>query len=820
MGSMIGLYLTVFLVSSAVLMFEVSLTRIFSVSLWYHFAFMVVSIAMLGTGGAGTLLALFTALNRGNGPGGRDHALFRFFAEAPPERTALLAGISIITSYALSNHIPFDPARFSWDRMQLLYLLLYCLVFSVPFFFAGTLIAQAFFAHSSHSMSIYSADLLGAGTGSLAVLVILSASAPEFAVLAASTLCLMPALYSGSRRTALLSAAVLCINLLLGFTQPGAIQVRLSPYKGLPLALMHPGAEHLDTIHGLHSRIDTFRSPAVRFAPGLSLRYEDELPGQTGFSIDGSEINVITDASSRDRLDFLRFLPSSAVYELRNASNVLVAEPKGGLQILMARYYGAGEVHSIESNPMIQEMVRSSFDGYSGRIFDKNARTGFARNYLHSLPGNFYDVIDMSLTDVSVSGRHGIREDFQYTVEAFDTYLNALSMDGILSISTYLVPPPRAELRILTTVIAAFKRRGIHDAASRVAAVRSWDSMTILVKQSPFRRDEIRRIRDFAADRRFDLVYYPGMPEDESNQYIRMPSDDYFIFFNKILNDEMREPFVRHYLFDIRPVSDDNPFPHYYLRLQNLKQIYETMGRKLLFFIEEGYILPVLCFILAVSGALLILAPLFFRRSALRRSGRSTTAKGNCSVVIFSYFALLGAGFMLIEVSLIQKSILLLENAPLALALILTTLLVSSGLGSMASARSPKLRSSAVLLLLSCAAALFSLIQPALFSLLIPREVTARAVSMAALVAPLGFLMGIPFPLGISVLGAGQRAAIPWAWAINGCVSVLAPVLTVMTALSAGFRTSLFLGALAYLCSVPCLRILMKRLSVQTDSSS
>ncbi|UCD34213.1 MAG: hypothetical protein JSU90_07875 [Nitrospiraceae bacterium] len=802
-------------------MFEVSLTRIFSVSLWYHFAFMVVSIAMLGIGGSGTLLAIL-AVRAGDGASDvRHRALYRLFCESPPERIALLAGLSLLTSYALSNQIPFDPARFSWDRAQPLFLSLYCMILSVPFFFAGTLIAQAFFAHSSRSMSIYSADLLGAGTGSLAVLAVLSSAGPEYAVLAASILCFVPGLFSQNKRTALLSLTILCITLLLGYTHPGAIQVRLSPYKSLSLALRYPGAEHLNTYYGMHSRIDTFRSPAVRFAPGLSLRYQDDLPGQTGFSIDGSEINAITDARDPDRLDFLRFMPSSAVYELtHDRGDVLIIDSGGGLQALMARHYGLKGIHIIESNPMIPEMIRRDFNTYAGRIFEKNTGTGYARNYLLSPNHGSYDVIDMPLTGTSVSGRHGIQEDYRYTVEAFETYLHALREEGILSISTYLIPPPRTELRIVATIISALENLSVPEPAAGIAAIRSWDSITILAKKTPFRTTEIRRIRDFTEDRRFDLVYYPGMPEEESNQYIKLPSDDYFIFFNKILNDEMRAPFLSHYLFDIRPVHDATPFPHYYLRLENSKQIYEIMGRKLLFFLEEGYLIIILFLIVSVLGALLILVPVLFGRSALRNSIGRPAAQQRCSFAVFSYFSLLGAGFMLVEVSLIQKSILLLENPSLSVAVVLTTLLISSGMGSMVSARCEVLRSPAVLLALSFMAALFSIVQPALFSLLLPRELILRSAAMAALVVPLGFLMGIPFPLGISVLGAGHRTAIPWAWAINGCVSVLAPVLTIMVALSAGFTSAAILGCLAYASACPFLYIMIKRSSFSAKLST
>jgi hypothetical protein len=778
-------------------MFEVSLTRLFSIYLWYHFAFMVISIAMLGTGTAGTFLAM-SRNTSGRVPSGSSIDMY-----------AALAGISIIGSYIIANYIPFDPVKFSWEPGQFLYLAAYCLVLSVPFFFAGILFATAFQAHSEKSKYIYGSDLLGAGAGSLSVLLLLDIAAPEYAVLSASSLCLIGALIAGRKHVKVLSLVIIAVNLSILFINPPFINMKISPYKKLPLFLKYPGAEHLNTWYSSHSRIDTFKSPAVRFAPGLSLKYLDPLPEQTGVAIDGDRIDVITGAGDRSKLRFIEFLPSSAAYQLDKKDRVLVLDPKGGLHVLMAGYYGSGEIHKVESNPMIARLIRGVFREFSGGIFDNNTHTGYGRNRLSGLRAadhetGRYDLIDIPMTGASVTGISGISEDYRYTVEAFKEYLGALKDDGIMSISLYLVTPPRTELRVLSTIITAFEQTGVKDISGRIASIRSWGSMTILVKNSPFTGPEIDSIKNFAGSRNFDLVYYHGIKTEETGRYIKTPADEYTTGFKNLINPETRSPFINNYLFDIKPVNDENPFFHYYLRIENIKAIYEKVGRKWLYFLEEGYLLLFIFLIVLILNCILILLPVTFsaylkkENQPFKRMEQFKQLKRFKQFYIFSYFAMLGLGFMFVEVPLIQKSILLFENPSHAFAIVLTAILISSGTGSVASSRFQGLSTPWSLILLSLLIFICSLIHPLFINFLSSYGPAAKILLMAVFLMPLGFLMGVPFPMGMKLLGETNNELIPWAWAINSCLSVLAPVVTIMLALVTGFQSIMWLAAVCY----------------------
>ena len=764
----------ILLSSCASLAYEVLLTRIFSISLWYHFAFMIISIAMLGFAASGALLALR--------PGLRD--LSRI-----PALTLLLAA-AITLSYLLANRVPFDPARLSWEKAQVLHICLYYVTLAIPFFCTGLVIATAFSTTSSKAGLLYGADLLGAGLGSLGILLLLGLFPPERTVFLIAAAAALAPLLAG--RTGIKVVALLLIgaNLVLFFLEPSFAALRVSPYKGLPAALQFPGARPLRTYNTPFAVIDTFVSPAVRFAPGLSLRYLEPLPEQTGFSIDKGEVGAITAAAPREALAFLDYLPSALPYMLARPDRVLVLDPKGGLEVLMARRHGAGTIHRVETNPALVKVIRDDFRNVSGNVYGDHTWTGLGRSWL-AKGSERYDLIDLSLLGTETSGAFGIAEEYRFTLEAFREYLAHLEEDGYLSLNLYIVPPPRTELRLFASAVAALEELGIRDAGRHLAIVRSWGSIVMVVKRSPFTAEEVKAIRRFAEERWFDPVYLPGIRKEETNRHIRMATDDYADAFRSILDRKARAAFTAGYIFDIAPVVDDRPFFHYHLKFGRIGAVYEAMGKKWAFFLEEGYLLPaVLLQALAISLVLLAL-PAFAR--APKREGGSNAGRR-----LLPCFAFLGIGYMFVEVALIQKLILPLENPSYAVAAVLAALLVSSGIGSLLSHRFPLLRRPAVCLAIALLIVFYSALLPGVAAGVAPYPLPLKMPLVLLMFLPLGALMGTPFPTGLQLLGARSPHLIPWAWVINGSLSVLAPLCAVMIAMAAGFSRVLLLGALAY----------------------
>ena len=845
------IFFVIFLCSSSSLAYEIALTRIFSISLWYHFAFMIISIAMLGIGASGTVLSLYPKLRNISNIG----------------IYSLLLGSGISLSYLLSNQIPFDPVKLSWSKIQLLYIGIYYITLSIPFFFTGLIVAAAFSFISQKSGLLYGADLLGAGIGSIGVLYLMTISGPDKAVFIISSIALSAAFIAGGKKLKTISLILALLNISLLFLNPFLINLRMSPYKGLQIALRYPGAEHLKTYFSPYSRIDTFRSSAVRFAPGLSLRYLDILPEQIGFSIDGGEINAITavhggncvspmsphslrgisqggQSPSCAPLAFLRYLPSALPYEVVNPHesphtplwkrdnppkspfskggfkgdfksgkggfDVLILDPKGGLQAIVAGYYGSLNIYQIESNPLLVEVIKKDFNEFSGGIYSRNTWVGLGRSWL-KYRDKAFDIIDIPMMGTAPSGSFGISEDYRFTVEAFKEYLRHLKPEGFLSINLFILPPPRIELRILNTIITAMEELGIKDSERHIAAIRSWGSICMLIKKLPFTLNEIENIKGFSKDLRFDLIHYPGIKEDETNIFVRMPLNEYFAAFKHVLSPETREQFMNAYIFDIKPVRDENPFFHYYLKLKNFKTIYKIVGEKWQYFVEEGYILPIIFMQVLILSSILILLPAITSIKAKVEVEEKDNLNLSLGLNLLPYFAFLGLGFMFVEISLIQKVILPLENPSYAVATVLSSILISSGIGSLLSYKVKGLRSPVVSIVISLLIFAYSIFFPTISDAISLHSMSVKIFIVFFIFLPVGLPMGIPFPTGLRILGEKNESLIPWAWAINGCFSVLAPILTIMLAMVIGFKIVLWLGALAYVMAFITLRNFLKK---------
>ena len=782
-----GIPLLIFIASLATLAFEVLLTRVFSITLWYHFAFMVVSIAMLGFAASGTLLALSPGLRR------HDRIGWYLFALA-----ATLPG-----GFILANLVPFDPVRLAWERTELLHILLTYLFLALPFFCTGLVITTAFSLESERAGLLYGADLVGAGIGSLGVLPLMGVIPPEQVVLLLSLLVAFAASLAGGWRLRGFACLLAVVVLSLLILHPGFIQPRISPYKGLEAALRYPGAEHLRTHHTPFARIDTFRSPAVRYAPGLSLRYLERLPEQIGISIDGGEVNAVTAAAEPAALVFLDDLPAALPYTMGSRREVLALDPLGGLPVLMAQRKGAVRVATVESTPALPGVIRDDFRGFSGDLYGKESQSGLGRSWLAGELRRF-DLIDLTHQGAQPAGGFGIGEDYRFTVEAFREYLGHLTADGILCVNLFIIPPPRSELRIVATLAAALEELGVREPERHVAAIRSWGTITIVAKRTPLTPAEIAAVRRFSQERRFDLAWLPGAAAAESNRYVRTRDTDYFSAFRAILTPAERERFLSNYLFDVRPVRDEAPFFSFFLRLDRLGAIYRTMGSKWQFFLEEGYLLPAVLVQMLLISLVLVCLPLLAGK-------RSAGAGGVPRVILLGYFALLGVAYMFVEVALIQKLILPLEQPPVAVAAVLAALLVSSGCGSLLGQRFPWLERPATLLGLALLILLSALSLPWLIDCARPWPLPLRGAFFCLVTALPGLLMGIPFPAGLRLLGRTAPGLIPWAWTVNGAVSVLAPLLAIMTAMVAGFRGVLLLGATAYFLAAILLGRVLRR---------
>lgn len=772
------IYLGISILSAAGLAFEIALTRVFALAQWYHLAFMSVSLALLGFGASGAAISLSR----------RAAARLRAAPHRALSRLAALFSLGILLGYLTVNYLPFDSYRIAWDRRQLLYFTLYYLSLALPFFFGGLAVGGLLTARPQLAARIYAANLAGSAVGCLLALGALPLLGGGGAVLLCAALGSLAAVVLARRLPwqRLLYGLLFVALLGLILAAPPWLEIRLSPYKSLSQMERFPDARVVFSRWNAYSRVDVLQSASIHAAPGLSLGYLGALPPQRGLFVDGDGLSGIVNGG--DLTALADALPASLAYRLRPGARTLVFEPRGGLDVHLALQTGAASVTVVESNDLTVEAVRT----FGGRLYDDPRVTPLVasgRSYLRRNPAR-YDVIHLALTGgyrAVTSGAYSLSEDYLLTQQAFADYLTHLNDGGLLIVSRWLQAPPSESLRAWALAVAAVEKSGVAHPAQQLAAIRGWATSTILVKNGEWTAQEIRTIKDFCAARSFDLVYYPGMTEAEANRFAILEQPIYHRAFTDLLTAAGRDRFYDDYPFAIRPPTDDRPFFFHFFTWQQTPAILATLGQTWQPFGGSGYlVLVALLALAALASAAFILLPL-----ALRRSEPLAGSKAPA----FAYFALLGLGYLFVEIPLMQRFILFLDHPIYAFAAVLFSLLLSSGLGSALAARLPLRRT---LLLLFVAVLLYPLVLPLGFDRLLGWPLAARLAATVAALAPLGFLMGVPFPRGIALIEQQSPDLIPWAWGINGCASVIASVLAAMLALSAGFAWVLFAGGACY----------------------
>ena len=809
-------YVALFLLSAATLTFEINLTRILSVAQFYHFAFMVVSLALLGFGASGTFLMLFPRLQE------RDPA-------CTLPRLGWGFALTAIASYALTLYVPFDSFRIAHDWRQGAVLALHYVALATPFFCSGAAVASLLAARPDRANRTYAANLTGSAVGCLLAVgapslvggqgtVLLSAALAGLSALTLQSQARRPTPHASrltphalrftfhvSRFTQSLLVLILVIAAL---HPPPFLSIRLSPYKSLSYALLYPDAERILQRWNGFSRVDVVKSGSIRSLPGRGFRCPGQPPPQLGLTVDGDDLSPISHVAPgfgptalAGTLDFTDCLLTALPYRLRPDARALVLEPRGGFDVLVALAEGAQAVTAVEANPLIVEAVQAQGE-WAGDLYD-DPRVAVVveegRSYARRTQDR-YDVVVLSLTapqrTVS-SGAYSLAEDYRYTVEAFTDYLARLDEDGLLVVSRWLQVPPSEGIRAFALAVEAVERAG-GDPRTSIVALRSYRQMLLLIRRGAFTYGELEMVRAFAAPRAFDLVYLPGICPDEVNRFNVLPEPDYYRACVALLEAGDRDAWYRAYPFDVRPPNDDQPFFGHFFRWRQVPDVLAMAGHTWQPFGGAGYfvLLALLALALLVAG-MLILLPLAARRSVPPASGaRVGRRRMRAPGAMLGYFGLLGLGYLCVEIPLLQRFILFLGHPAYAMATVLFALLLSSGLGSLLSRR-VSLR--LVLILLPVLVGAYAVGLPVLFDATLAAPLGSRLIIAVAALFPPGLLMGTPFPKGLALLERRVPALTSWAWGVNGAVSVVASILAALLALSFGFSAVLALGAACYL---------------------
>ena len=762
-------------VSGALLMTELALTRIFSVTMYYHFAFLAISIALFGLSASGVLV----------------YVLRRRLAAVSTGRLLTLGALlhAAATLVALACLVRIRVGLNYSPRNLVLMLSIYLLA-ALPFLTGGAVISTAFARLTTRINLLYAADLIGAAAGCLALIPLLNTFGAPGVVLVAAALSLAAALsFTGAEartRVAAMSAVVLAIP--LGAQLAGTHPFDVRDTKG------HEGDRVLFSKWNSFSRIAVYDRAHGDWS--LSPKFAGTRGESRFMDIDSAASTPILKGTGRlADADYLRYELTAIAYQLVEQPagfTALVIGPGGGRDLLSALVFGAKHVEGVEINPIIvRDVMLDRFRDYSGNLYADprvSIHVDDGRSFVRRSTSR-YDVIQASLVDTwaaTAAGAYTLTENSLYTAEAFGEYFDHLTDTGVLTITRWVFDG----LRLVSLAQEACAARGL-DPAQHIAIVRYDRVATFLLKKRPFTPDEVARLKAHADAMGFTVLYAPGLEpgSDGSDPPEMAQSHTSASDYARLIQAADRSQFINAYPLDIRATTDDRPFFFHTTRLAD--QFDVAFGRSMLF----GNGLSALLTLFGISAglvALFVIGPL------LVGGGRPGPGWARW----LSYFGALGAGFMLLEVAMLQRFVLLLGHPVYSLTVTLFSLLLGTGLGSLLSrvVTDERIRhvTMSALLAIVLVAVVTRFAIPWLVDIAIPWPLAVRIAVAVIILVPVGILLGMALPGGMRLLAQRSPDIVAWGWGLNGAFSVVGATLAVFIAMNWGFSTTFLAAAAVY----------------------
>ena len=426
---------------------------------------------------------------------------------------------------------------------------------------------------------------------------------------------------------------------------------------------------------GLVTVLDT---PAYHYLPDLSLNCPYPLPRQKGLFLDGNTVGAINEFTGNlNDVRFMDYRTNSVAYKILNHPDVLIIGGGSGTEILNAMYHGAKSISVVEMNRDIIHLMQGPYKTFSGDIYGSAGTHVFVeegRGYLQRTAQRF-DLIEISLLEsmgAASAGVYSLNENYLFTTEAMRLCMERLTPEGILSVSTWIKNPPRDNIKLFAMAVEAIEQGAKNAPAQSIVMIRSWQTATLLVKNGSFHEKETEAIKEFCKAHLFDISYYPGVTEKETNIFNKFEGDPFYSAAVSLLSEE-RDKFYDAYPYYIRPATDDRPFFSHFFKIEMLKEYLSSSNRALIPFLDWGYILVwITACVVFFLGIIFILAPVPF----IIRSRRGLT-----SIII--YFGSLGLAYMFLEISILQQFIRYLYDPVFSASVVIGSFLVYSGIGSL-----------------------------------------------------------------------------------------------------------------------------------------
>ncbi|MFO8085550.1 MAG: hypothetical protein R6U27_14675 [Desulfobacterales bacterium] len=777
-------YCIVFIISVSSLGFQVLLTRVFSITQWNHLSFMVISIALFGFGASGTFLSILDTRQKG----------WEKHLSSPVSLKiiVLLYSLTVMAAFMILNKLPLDYFRLPVEPLQALYLLLAYLVLSIPFFLTGSVISIAFAAFYRSSGLVYFFTMSGSALGAISPMLLLPFFEEGKLVF---LFALMPliflfvpsekdAAFSGICRTALMGAAVatVIIGLFLVLAKEGQhVKVLPSPYKALSQMLKFPDTRIDRSVSGARGRIDIVDSPYIRFAPGLSLKYQESLPAQSAVYQDADSPYIFYDISHHEDMEFARHSLSYTGYILSPAPfQVLVLQNMGGAGIVYAMASDAENITVVEQHPELAKIVS---EHYPVDVVNTSPRAFLAQCRQK------YSVIHLEHLGASIPGTAALNQEYLLTVDALIDCLNHLESGGVVILSGKLLLPPANTIRLFAAAHEALGYVGKKKPENHLAVARNWDIFTLIISDNPIQ--DVEPLIQFAHSMNFDMVYLPNLEKQHANLFNQFERPYYFEELQALkeaYGAGTQEQYFKQYPLDVVYQRDNRPFPNRFLKWSQLEDLYRSTGSRFYGLLLSGEIVVAVVFAEAVLVAFFLLAfPMVF-----------VSGKGKKpSFHQLAFFLGIGAGFMFTELYFIHQYIFLFGSPTISFTVVLSAIMIFSGIGGFFS---QKLNQSHLKWVIVCLACLFIGFYAG-FELLLDKLLgfsdVSRYIMAFLILLPVGFLMGIPFSIGMRLLLKTPMER-TYAWAANGCASVLTSIASAQIAISRGISTIIILAALAY----------------------
>lgn len=792
-------FLGVFFVAMATLCLEVLLTRVFSFSIWYHFAYLTINFALLGFGSSGAVLAGFPALLHNN----RWQQLLTI--------SALISGITIVASFLVLARYPLQPdIMFKFPMRFSIILMVYYVSISIPFFFAGMAIAASMAVFSRRISHLYFWDLCGAATGCLLALLLLnSIGAPGGVLLCAFMMsvaaCFFSALFSKKICWALAAASLV---LLCGIPVVKD-SITVIPSRSKTLARVHTQPDTYKPVFSAWNainRVDVYKNVLKTDDPfwkiGTSAVYTGGFPDFYDMQYDAHNgSNIFNFKGDLDEFRFLDYHVLKTPYIVLDKPNVLIIGVGGGIDIYNALKNNAASITAVELQPIAVNLLKNVFAEWVGDIYTTrdNIRliAGEGRNFVNSTEETF-DLIQITVTDTFAAlntGAYVLMESYLYTEEAYAAYFDRLNEHGILCIMAgdHLLQGstqyPPMTTRLILQYINMLAAKGITAPEGHLAilAQKNYDGSigTVpLLKKTPFTSDDIMKLREFADAMGFFLAYNPLAPADSEMLLARIIS----------ASGEERANLIRSIPYNVSPSTDNNPFFYNFILW---KTVYEVLNKRMFDFRTPVFGQAILLLLLVQS----IVISFFFIVLPLLLS-KKTQFCWDASLGYLIYFACLGLGFMFMEISFIQKYVLFLGYPAHAFAITLFSLLLFVGIGSYLTGsitQQPERTIRMLIIMLPLVLISYTMFLGPLFDLFLGYSFSVKVGITIASQMPLGLLLGMFFPLGIKTLNSVNPRMVPWAWGANGMCSVVSTILAIVIAMSFGFKVVSYLAIAIYI---------------------